>query len=157
MYASKNDLIDTVHIDVTKLLQARLFDAIDLSARLKQAHWNVKGMHFIELHELFDDIHGHIDGHVDLLAERITSLGGVAEGCIDVAAANSALSGYAVETGSGENYLKAIASALAEFGRSARNDIDAAAELGDAGTSDLFTGISREVDKQLWLVEAHLS
>jgi starvation-inducible DNA-binding protein len=37
-----------------------------------------------------------------------------------------------------------------------REAIDEAAQFGDADTADVFTEISRETDKQLWLVEAHL-
>jgi starvation-inducible DNA-binding protein len=46
--------------------------------------------------------------------------------------------------------------ALAAFGRSARKAIDVANELGDLDTADIFTEISRGIDKWLWFVEAHL-
>ena len=46
--------------------------------------------------------------------------------------------------------------ALATFGRSARKVIDDATALNDADTADLFTEISRGVDKSLWMVEAHI-
>jgi starvation-inducible DNA-binding protein len=50
----------------------------------------------------------------------------------------------------------ALSGALAEFGASTRRAIDLAADGGDADTADLFTEVSRGVDKLLWLVEAHL-
>jgi starvation-inducible DNA-binding protein len=46
--------------------------------------------------------------------------------------------------------------ALATFGRGARKAIDDATALNDADTADLFTEISRGVDKSLWMVEAHV-
>jgi starvation-inducible DNA-binding protein len=156
MYESRIDLSAHVRKGVIALLQARLSDSIDLESQMKQAHWNVKGRDFIQLHELFDKIHGEVEDFVDLIAERITTLGGVADGRVQTAAKNSQLYEYSLETEGGEAHLKAVAAVLAQFGKSVRADIDKAAEIGDADTADIFTEISRETDKQLWFVEAHL-
>lgn len=156
MYSSHIDLSEHIRKGAVALLQARLSDALDLEAQMKQAHWNVKGRDFIQLHELFDSVHGLVEGFVDTLAERITSLGGVADGRVQTTAKSSSLYEYALETHTGEEHLKAVAAVLAQFGKAVRKDIDAAAELGDAVTADVFTEISRETDKQLWFIEAHL-
>jgi len=116
----------------------------------------VKGRDFIQLHEFFDRLHGIVEGFVDTLAERITALGGVADGRIQTTVSASQLYTYSIETSSGEQHLKALAAVLAQFGKSVRMDIDAATAGGDADTADVFTEISRETDKQLWFVEAHL-
>jgi len=55
----------------------------------------------------------------------------------------------------GRSHVEALSSALAAFGKAARNTIDEANELGDLDTADLFTEISRGIDKWLWFVEAH--
>lgn len=157
MYSSRLDLSPDIRKGAIALLQARLSDALDLEAQTKQAHWNVKGRDFIQLHELFDKAHAAIEEFVDLIAERIAALGGIADGRVLTTARATSLPEYALEATGGDTHLKAIANALAQFGKSVRSNIDAAAELGDAGTADLFTGISRETDKQLWLVEAHLA
>ena len=156
MYQSHLDLPAHVRKGAITLLQARLSDAIDLEAQTKQAHWNVKGHDFFQLHELFDKIHGEVEEFVDTIAERITALGGVADGRVQTTAKNSTLYEYSLETHGGEAHLKAVAAVLAQFGKAARADIDHAAELGDADTADVFTEISRETDKQLWFIEAHL-
>jgi len=62
---------------------------------------------------------------------------------------------YFLEPGSRSN-VEALSSALAAFGKSARKSIDDANELRDLDTADLFTEISRGIDKWLWFVEAHL-
>ena len=124
---------------------------------MKQAHWNVKGRDFFQLHELFDKIHGYVEEFVDMIAERITTLGGVADGRVQTTAKNTSLYEYSLETQGGEAHLKAVAAVLAQFGKAVRADIAKAADLGDADTADLFTEISRETDKQLWFVEAHLA
>jgi starvation-inducible DNA-binding protein len=155
-FTSRLDLSDHVRKHACGLLQARLSDALDLEAQAKQAHWNVKGPHFLQLHELFDRLHGDIEDFVDLLAERITALGRVADGRIATTAANSTLYGYPLEAAGGEAHLKALSASLAAFGKAARAAIGEAETIGDADTADLFTQISRETDKQLWLLEAHL-
>lgn len=155
-YTSRLDLSDHVRKEACALLQARLSDALDLEAQAKQAHWNVKGPHFLQLHELFDRLHDEIEDFVDLLAERITTLGHVADGRIATTAANSTLYGYPLEASGGEAHLKALSASLGAFGKAARAAIDQASLAGDADTADLFTQISRETDKQLWFLEAHL-
>jgi starvation-inducible DNA-binding protein len=138
------------------LLNARLADALDLQLQAKQAHWNVKGPSFIALHGLFDEIAGEVAGHVDEMAERITALGGVAEGTVQAIAGRSRLDPYPLEIADGRAHLDALAAALARLGKGVRKAIDEAGKARDADTSDLFTGISRALDKNLWLVEAHL-
>ena len=156
MHPTRSDLSTKTRTKVVAVLNARLADAIDLQFQAKQAHWNVRGPNFIALHELFDRIAGDLGGHVDDLAERITALGGSAEGTIQAVVGRSKLTAYPLGLVEGRAHLEALAGALARFGKSVRKAIDEAGKAGDAGTSDLFTGISRSVDKSLWLIEAHL-
>jgi starvation-inducible DNA-binding protein len=156
MFDTRNDLPNKTRSAVVDLLNARLADAIDLGAQAKQAHWNVKGPHFIALHELFDKVAESVEDHVDDLAERITSLGGTAYGTIAAAARETSLKPYPEDIYDGDAHLKALSAALADFGKKVRKGIDKGAKLGDADTADLFTEISREVDKYLWFLEAHL-
>ena len=156
MHKTRNDLAQNTRGAVISLLQARLVDAIDLSTQAKQAHWNVKGPHFIGLHELFDQVHEHVDAAVDLVAERLVALGGVAEGTARVVAKRSGLAEYPLDIAAGTDHCEALAKALATFGKAVRKSIDEAGEAGDQDTADLFTEISRQADKDLWMVEAHL-
>jgi starvation-inducible DNA-binding protein len=156
MYDTRNDLPESVRTSMVTLLNNRLADAIDLGTQSKQAHWNVKGPHFIALHELFDRIAEHIEDHVDTLAERITALGGTANGTIAAVSRTSSLAPYPSDIADGVQHVDALSRAVAAFGAGVRKGIDAAAKAGDADTSDLFTEISRETDKDLWFLEAHL-
>ena len=157
MYHHRINLPVNVRERVLPLLQARLSDGADLSAQLKQAHWNVKGREFFQLHELFDKIHGEVENFVDLIAERIVALGGVADGRVQTTTKNSRLDPFPLDARGGDQHLEAVAAAIAKLGSSVRADADAAADAGDAATADLFTEVLREIDKQLWLVEAHLA
>lgn len=156
MHPTRNDLPLATRAEVVTLLNAQLADAIDLQLQAKQAHWNVKGPHFIALHELFDEVASGLGGHIDDMAERITSLGGIAEGTLQAVAGRSQLPAYPLALAEGSAHLTTLADAMARFARSTRAAIDAAGRAGDADTSDLFTGVSRSADKNLWLLEAHL-
>jgi starvation-inducible DNA-binding protein len=155
MHKTKNDLPEKMRTQVITLLQERLADCIDLVTQAKQAHWNVKGPSFIALHELFDEVVDELFEHADDLAERAVELGGTAFGTARTAAKTSRLAEYPLDIQSGRQHVAALSAALAKFGASARAGIDAANGLGDADTVDLFTEISRGVDKLLWKVEAH--
>lgn len=156
MHNTKIDIAKDKREKLVAILNQRLADAADLKSQAKQAHWNVKGMNFIALHELFDRVATELDPMVDDIAERVTTLGGTALGTVRVAAQNSTLAEYPLEITDGPDHVEALSNALADFGKKVRADIDATDELGDADTADLFTGISRSIDKLLWFVEAHI-
>ena len=156
MFKTKNDLSEATRAKVVELLNARLADCADLQTQTKQAHWNVKGPNFIALHELFDKINEDVEDYVDDIAERAVQLGGVAEGTVRTAARRTSLSEYPPNTVDGRSHVEALSSALAAFGTAVRNGIAQANDLGGLATADLFTELSRGIDKWLWFVEAHL-
>jgi starvation-inducible DNA-binding protein len=156
MYDTRNDLAATLRSKMVELLNGRLADAIDLGAQAKHAHWNVKGPNFIALHELFDKVAEHVEDHIDTLAERITALGGTAHGTIATVSRATSLKPYPDDIAEGTQHVEALSNAVADFGAKVRKATDESARAGDADTSDLFTGVSRELDKDLWFLEAHL-
>ncbi len=156
MFKTKNDLPEAVRAKVVDLLNARLADCIDLQTQTKQAHWNVKGPHFIALHELFDKVYAAVGEYVDEIAERTVQLGGVAHGTARTVAKVSTLAEYPSTAIDGRSHVDALSTALASFGKTARKAIDETNELGDLDTADVFTEVSRGIDKWLWFVEAHL-
>ena len=140
MYKTKIDLPEKTRRNVIVILNERLSDAIDLQSQVKQAHWNVKGPNFIALHELFDKISDVVLEHIDEIAERITSLGGTAEGTVAVAAKRSKLKNYPLSITAGKDHLFYLSTQLSVFGKAVRSAIDETGDLGDADTADLFTG-----------------
>jgi len=174
LFSTKNDLPETSRRQAVGLLNQRLAECIDLQAQCKQAHWNVKGPTFIALHKLFDEINEDVEDYVDLIAERIVQLGGVAEGTVGVVADRSTLVDYPLALSTGAEHVAALSDALAMFGRTVRVEhgervrqrghvlgagrergIDEMNDLQDADSADILTEISRGVDKWLWFVEAH--
>lgn len=156
MHNTKIDIDKETREKMIEILNARLADTMDLKSQAKQAHWNVKGMNFFQLHELFDQVATQVEEYTDTIAERVTILGGTAEGTVRVAASNSSLSQYPMEITEGRDHVDALSSALADYGKKVRANIDDADKAGDKDTADLFTSVSREIDKLLWFVEAHI-
>jgi len=155
-FPTRVDIPVDARVALVELLNARLADAFDLYSQLKQAHWNVKGSDFIQLHALYDTVAADVIDFVDLIAERATALGGLALGTTRLAASASSLDEYPLDVVAGRDTVVVVADRLAAFGNGVRADIDASAELGDQDTADLFTEVSRAIDKHLWFVEAHL-
>ena len=141
---------------VIEILNARLADTIDMKTQVKHAHWNVKGMHFTGLHELFDTVAGHLEEHADLIAERLVQLGGTANGTVRQTAAISSIKEYDLFAVTGAEHVKALVPRLATLANATRQAIDETSQLGDQVTADLFTAVTRAADKDLWFLEAHL-
>lgn len=156
LHHTRMSLPEKVRMEVITMLNKTLASVFDLSAQMKQAHWNVKGMEFISLHKLFDAIAEEVEEQVDIVAERITSLGGTALGTIDQAVANTSLRTYPVDIFAAKDHLEHLAHNFAILGELVRDDIDKTAELDDMGTNDLYIVLVRMLDKNLWFLEAHL-
>ena len=157
MFETRNDIDEATREKLITLLNARLADTFDLYSQLKQAHWSVRGSDFIQLHELYDTVAESVLEFVDEIAERAAERGGLATGTVRMAAEASSLDEYPLDAIAGEDTVRVIADRLATYGAAVREAIEVTdSELGDIDTSDLFTEISRSIDKHLWFVEAHL-
>lgn len=156
MFETRNDLGQDTRQKMIDLLNQHLADTFDLMSQTKQAHWNVKGPHFIGLHEMFDDFAEGLEGYVDMIAERCTALGGYATGTARMAAANSTLDEYPTSVIRDMDHVKALAERYSTVAQNVRESIDEADDAGDQDTADMFTDISRDLDKWLWFLEAHL-
>ncbi len=155
MFKTANDLPAGTRKKVSALLNQVLANLTDLYSQTKQAHWNVRGASFIMLHKLFDELADVVEEHIDPTAERITALGGVAHGTIRQAAVASVLAEFPKEQPDKLSYVTALAERFAVVAAATRKAIDKSAKLGDADTADLLTGVSRDLDKSLWFLEAH--
>lgn len=155
-YPTRIDLALDVRAQITEVLNQTLAATLDLKTQTKQAHWNVKGMDFFQLHQLFDEMAGELEDYVDMVAERVTALGGTAMGTARMAAANSILPEYPLTAVDGAEHVTALAERFAAYGQHVRGAIATTDDLGDADTADLYTEISRTVDMRLWFLEAHL-
>jgi starvation-inducible DNA-binding protein len=156
LHPTRIDIPSETRSQVINLLNETLAYTLDLKTQVKQAHWNVKGLNFYQLHELFDELAGELEEYIDLVAERITALGGVALGTVRVAAQVSQLPEFPFTILDGKDYVIALADRYALFAKLIRDGIAETDALDDADTADLYTEVSRSIDKRLWFLEAHL-
>ncbi|MFM2311658.1 MAG: starvation-inducible DNA-binding protein [Cyanobacteriota bacterium] len=156
LYATRIDLAEDLRVKIVEILNQTLAATLDLKTQTKQAHWNVKGMDFYQLHLLFDEMAGELEEYVDMVAERITALGGIALGTARIAAGESILPEYPFDAVTGADHVTALADRYSLYAKHLRGAIDQTDELGDADTADLYTEISRTIDQRLWFLEAHL-
>lgn len=155
-FETRIDIDADVRTELIDILNQQLADATDLFTQTKYAHWNVKGTDFIQLHELFDALAKIPRKHADTIAERATALGGMALGTARLAAENSTLSEYPLETVQGMAVVTVMADRWAAYAASTRAAIRRSGELDDPTTEDMFTELSREIDESLYFLEAHL-
>lgn len=155
-HPTQNDTKDNAKKVAIDLLNARLADGIDLALITKQAHWNLKGPTFIAIHEMLDGFRDEIDELTDTMAERITQLGGTALGTSQAVSKASKLKPYPTDIYAIHDHLRELIGHYAAFANAVRKNIDDADEAGEPDTADIFTQVSRAVDKQLWFIEAHV-
>jgi len=156
MYSTGIDVSETKRVQLIELCNECLAEAVDLQLHCKHAHWNIKGPNFIALHQLFDQVNDSVEDYIDLIAERAVQLGGIANSTSHVVATWAHMPENDTHSASENDYVQSLSGALASFGKMAREPIDKCNELGDAVSADIFTEISRGVEKWLWMVEAHL-
>lgn len=156
MHETQNDTKNNAKKVSIETLQARLVDGIDLALAIKQAHWNLKGPQFIAIHLMLDGFRDEMDEYNDTVAERITQLGGTARGTTQAVSSETKLTAYPLDVYAIADHLAALIDRFSAYANAVRQNIDDTDDAGDAGTADVFTQISRGVDKQLWFLEAHV-
>lgn len=150
-----SNLSDNSRHAMIALLNERLADAIDLTLAVKQAHWNLKGPGFIGVHELLDEVADRLRESADTMAERCQVIGGTARGTVEVVGTAARMEPYPTDVVQVEDHVRALTARFADVGGRLREAIDAAGEAGDEDTADLFTEVSRQVDKDGWFIGAN--
>jgi len=156
MFKTQNNIPSNTKQAVIQMMNKALAATIDLSLIIKQAHWNVKGPRFIMIHEMLDGFRAAIDEHTDTIAERVAQLGGTAYGTTQAVAEGTILKPYPTDIYEVEDHLHALINAYGEVANLLRKYVDETAEAGDQDASDILTAASRQLDKDLWFLEAHI-
>lgn len=155
LHPTKHPLSENTRGAMVQLLQAHLATALDLTYQTKQAHWNVKGLNFIAVHKLFDELHETTEEFVDDIAERLTALGGQAHGTVQAATENTLLDPYPLDLVDSEAHLRRLSDSYAKWSGLLVKGIEEASEAGDDLTEDLLTEVGRGIDESLYFLESH--
>jgi starvation-inducible DNA-binding protein len=155
-YPSSINIDAAARAKLYQLLHQHLADTFDLFGQIQQAHWNAMGRDFYQFHKLFDRLAKDLAEHTNVIAKRITALGGVAKGTVRTAAADSRLPELPLDLGDGQCTVGLLEERYVQLAQTMRNAIDEAISLSDADTAHLFTRASRDLDQARWFLEAHL-
>jgi starvation-inducible DNA-binding protein len=156
MYHNRVALPDAIKKQVVEKMQVTLASASDMYSQSKFAHWNVKGDNFYQLHLVFDHVAKVIGKQADPIAERITQLGGIANGTVRQAASGSIIQEYAVDTVAGMDHVRVLADSLGKYCACLRNASDEIDEIGDEPTSDFYNQLIIDAEEQLYFLESHI-
>jgi starvation-inducible DNA-binding protein len=142
---------------VCTLLNTILADANVFYIKLRKFHWNIKGPDFVEFHELFEEQYNAVAEAIDEVAERITTLGGVAIGTTQEFAKYSQLKEAAGKIPAEMQMLKELVTDHETIIRSLREAIDKCDEdYKDMGSADLLTDLIRDHEKQAWKLRQYI-
>ncbi|MEP3442811.1 MAG: DNA starvation/stationary phase protection protein Dps [Sulfitobacter sp.] len=145
-------LDDQTRHKMIDLLNERLADVVALTLAVKQAHWNLKGPGFIGVHELLDEVADRMRESADLMAERAVIMGGHAKGTAEEASTKTTIEPYPLELVDIDGHISALTDRFKKTGALVREAIEKASDAGDADTEDLFTEVSRTLDKDAWFI-----
>jgi len=136
-------------------LNQQLASLSDLAAAYKQAHWNVVGTDFSQLHALFDQFADQAREYVDTVAERAVALGGTARGTIQAAAEQSALPAFPLDERCEGHLLEALVERIDILNGELRQAMESTAN--EPATQDVYIEVVRGIEKQRWMLQAHLA
>lgn len=142
--------------ELIEIMNTLLASSVDLYTQVKEAHWNIKGPHFISRHELFDRVADHARAWSDVVAERISTLGGYARGTARDAALKSKLEAYDASAVRGSEHVRVVVDHLAAYCKLSREAVAVAARLNEPVTEDMCIEITRQAELDMWFLESHL-
>ncbi|BBX16652.1 DNA starvation/stationary phase protection protein [Mycolicibacterium duvalii] len=139
--------------ELNAALQRVLVDLIELHLQGKQAHWNVVGTNFRDLHLQLDEVADFARTGSDTIAERMRALDGVPDGRSDTVASSTTLPefpAYERSTGDVVDLITARIYAVVDTLRDVHDGVDAE----DPATADILHELTDGLEKLAWLVKS---
>ncbi|HEY4057217.1 MAG TPA: DNA starvation/stationary phase protection protein Dps [Kofleriaceae bacterium] len=157
MYKTPSNLPEAARATISKALNERLVDGLDLHSHIKVAHWNIRGPQFPTLHPLFETFATQLANHNDSIAERAVTLGAHAVGTARQVAKASSLAEYPSDVSRDLDHVKALADRIDTYLDGVRAARDVAEKQGDTITFDLLGTVLTEFEKNNWFLRATLA
>ncbi|RYH00869.1 DNA starvation/stationary phase protection protein [Salipiger sp. IMCC34102] len=155
MAETASDLSPDATAEIATALNQSVAETVVATMLAQNFHWNVTGMAFGPLHELFQAIYeDHFTGQDDL-AERIRAIGEIAEGKLATHLERSKVT-EGDEQASDKEMIRHLAEAQETIGATLAGLSEIAARHGDIRTEDLAIERGRIHDKFAWMLRAHL-
>lgn len=153
---TRNDVTDTASAAAARFLTPVVRSAQALAVNLKQAHWNVCGANFLAIHELLDAVASNAREAADLAAERVVALGLPIDARLQTIADTVDFSEVAPGFSSTEQTVRAAVQDIDDVRQRVALAI-AGLDGDDLPSQDVVIGIMATLDRDRWLLAAHLS
>ncbi|MGF1554457.1 MAG: Dps family protein [Paracoccaceae bacterium] len=160
-FAQQAGAVDNLPFDeqsrarTTEALQSTLFELLALRQHVHQMHWNVVGKEFYQLHEFYAELYGSLDEYIDMVGGRMATLGAPTD-----ARPSQVVAGAGLEeppTGYIEGVPDSIEAVLVNYATvSDRLEARIASFEEDMLTQDLLIGLARAIQKDAWMLRAHV-
>jgi starvation-inducible DNA-binding protein len=150
------EIADNKLKEVATLLNTLLADEYILYTKTRNAHWNIQGKNFSELHKFFESQYEPLDIIIDNTAERVRALGHFALGTLKDFLQVARLSEQNDNFSDQNNIIQTLLTDHESIIRSLYKDIITAAEFKDLGTADFMTGIMEQHEKMAWMLRSYL-
>ena len=144
-------------LKIGAVLQGLLADEHVLYIKLRNYHWNVQGMHFKQLHLLFEEQYRQLEVQIDAVAERIRSLGMFAAGSMQIFLQKSQLKETGHLNGNAYDMLDELLKDQEIITQQLRNSIQIVEVLNDVGTTDFLVETLKMHETMAWVLRAHIS
>ena len=142
---------------VIRILNVLLSDEFLLYTKTRKYHWNVVGMHFMELHKLFESQYEALDENVDDIAERVRSIGGTALGTMKEFLDSTRLKENPGRIPEAEAMIAVLLQDHERIIQSLRADLETVQnKYHDVGTTDFLTGLLEKHEKTAWMLRSYL-
>jgi starvation-inducible DNA-binding protein len=135
------------------LLNQALANLLDLESQYRVAHWNISGIEFIFLHQLFGDLYKKTGKYIDSTGELIRSFGGMATGTVRDSARDTKLTEFDISRYKALPYLNQLCVAVA---MTVREILIGMSDCQDMITNNYLVDLATKLSKDLYLLESHL-
>jgi len=141
--------------EIAALLNKLLADEYVLYTKTRNAHWNVVGLNFFELHKLFENQYQSLDKMIDDIAERVRSLGHFALGSLKDFLSVTHMDEENQDFSDAKQIIQTLVHDHESIIRIIRNDITPISEkYRDLGTAGFVTGLMEQHEKITWMLRA---
>ena len=122
---------------------------------LRGLHWNIRGKRFFDLHLKFEELYNDSQLKIDLIAERVLTLGGTPLHTFEDYLLNNKLS-IGLNIQNDEVAISLIVDSLSKLLKIEREVLLKSSEINDEGTNSMITDFIVEQEKTIWMMKAWL-
>jgi starvation-inducible DNA-binding protein len=120
---------------------------------LRGLHWNIRGKRFFDLHMKFEELYNDSQLKIDLIAERVLTLGGIPLHTFEDYIQNKKIK-VGKNISNDEEAIQLVTSSLTELLKIERVILKQSGEIDDEGTNSMISDFIKEQEKTIWMMKA---